>query len=156
MPSDINGFLNWPIMTHTQNLVHTCWSRTRFQLWLAAGLYIQKFNFVVCGTGEELSMTATNHKTNLAYQWGNPWSISAVHHDDRHWQRVHGLSGFWNCLKRYALCAVRKKMKDFVRLKAQVQTYPDLVEINYCHFHSFCNYTDWLTYSLSTASLSMT
>ena len=74
-------------MAHTQNLVHTCWSRPRFQPWLAAGLYIQKFNVVVCGTGEELSMTATNHKPNLAYQWGNPWSISAVHHDDRHWHK---------------------------------------------------------------------
>lgn len=35
----------------------------------------------------------------------------------RSWQaQVHGLSGFWDSLKRYASCAVRKKMKNFIRL----------------------------------------
>ena len=68
-------------MAHTQNPVHTCWSRTRFQPWLTAGV----------GTGEELSMTATNHETNLAYQCGNPCSILGVHHDD------HDSHKYTNC-----------------------------------------------------------
>ena len=71
----------------------------------------QTFSFVVCDTGEEFSMTATNLETHLAHVAGP----SMLYHGCTSWRssraQVHGLS------ERYALCAVRKKNERLHKIK---------------------------------------
>ena len=64
-------------MAHTQNLVHTCWSRTRFQRWLAAGLYIQ---VPVVQKLDSAIHRISIAETNCATQWKKIYPVDSATH----------------------------------------------------------------------------